>query len=90
MGVMADKDCEKMIEIISDISRKIFTVTPDNKRALPSNELTGLCRSYDIESEAFNDIKTGFLSAREEARKTQDVLLITGSLYMYKDIIQYL
>lgn len=42
MGVMADKDYRTMISLIVPRADRIFTVTPQNGRALPSAELKAL------------------------------------------------
>lgn len=45
MGVMADKDYHTMIHLIAPRAEQIFTVTPQNGRALPSAELKALIES---------------------------------------------
>lgn len=39
MGVLADKDYSKEIKIVAGLAKKIFTITPDNKRALNGKAL---------------------------------------------------
>lgn len=56
MGVMADKEYEKMVKVVSEISLKAYTITPDNPRALSAVKLAECFKRNGVESIA-SDIK---------------------------------
>ena len=84
MGVLADKDYTKMAEIIAPHVKKVYTITPNNPRALDSHALwetfvkRGVC-AYDCV-----DYKTALEKWGENGKND---LVVTGSLYSYGDFI---
>jgi dihydrofolate synthase/folylpolyglutamate synthase len=48
-GVMADKNYTDMFNKILPLAKRIFTVTPDNPRALPAGELAAYFLSLNIQ-----------------------------------------
>ena len=46
MGVLSDKDYEQMVQILAPAADKIYTVAPDNPRALSSRELCNCISKY--------------------------------------------
>ncbi|MCI8514786.1 MAG: bifunctional folylpolyglutamate synthase/dihydrofolate synthase [Lachnospiraceae bacterium] len=65
MGVMADKDVSHMIETLAPLGKAFVTVTPDNPRALPADELAKRLRAAGCPAEAAPDIRSGVLRAVE-------------------------
>ena len=65
-GVMADKDVEKVVSIVSEIAEEVITVTPDNPRAAKSEELSKAFLSFGIKSIDGGSVENGVnLSLRE-------------------------
>ena len=87
MGVMADKDYEKMIEILAPRAERSFAVTPDNPRALPAKTLAERFEAFGVPSEHFSCVADGCRAAIRYAQTKKLPVIIMGSLYMYKDII---
>jgi len=86
-GVMADKDYKELSDIVSPITEKVFTVTPDNPRALTSEELATVFREKGKNAEAFSKISDAVSRAFTEAKKNGiKVIAALGSLYMYSDV----
>lgn len=79
MGVFADKEYEKILEIMAPLAKKIITVTPDNPRALASDELQKTAKSYLLEVIDGNTVKEGLNLAISEADE-EDFILCFGSL----------
>lgn len=86
MGVMADKDYEKMTEILAPRAERVFAVTPDNPRALPAETLAARFKAHGVPSEHFSRVAEGCRAAINYAETKKLPVIILGSLYMYKDI----
>ncbi len=86
MGVLADKDYGRILEIMAPLAHKIITVTPDNPRALASPKLAAEARKYcscsvvDAQTVS-NAIKIAFDGAGQE-----DVILAFGSLFYLSEV----
>lgn len=89
-GVLADKDYDKIMRITAPMAEEIYTITPNNPRALNSEQLTECIRHYnknvytsDIESAAshclsddgYVNVVFGSLSFLGDFIKSSDKLL---------------
>ena len=81
LGILADKDVEDMVKVITPKAKKVFTVTPNSMRAETAEELMNEVKKYNESCEAYNDYKNAFEDALKLCKK-DDLLLISGSLYM--------
>ena len=81
LGILADKDVEDMVKVITPKAKKVFTVTPNSMRAETAEELLKEVKKYNESCEAYNDYKNAFEDALKLCKK-DDLLLISGSLYM--------
>ena len=83
-GVMADKDVEEVVSIVSEIADEVITVTPDNPRAAKSEELSKMFLSFGIKSIDGGSVENGVNLAlrKNNGRK----IFALGSLYMYPEI----
>ena len=75
-GVLKDKDYNKIADILFPIAKRIITVTPDTKRALPGDNI--------ISDRPITYIQK-LTDAMEEAERSADydsAILVTGSLYL--------
>ena len=86
MGVMADKDHEKMISMLAPTAAKVFTVMPPNDRSLASTGVEREFEQFGTEAAAFDVLEEGVFAAVEEAARTGRPLVCLGSLYMYADV----
>lgn len=87
MGVLADKDFQNMIETMFRPGDLVYTVTPDNPRALPGEELAEQLRQKQITAFFCENGKDAVDCALREAKQT-DVILAFGSLSYLKEIRQ--
>lgn len=87
MGVMRDKDYERMTEIIAPLAEKAFTIKPDNPRSLDAEALTERFKTLGVPSEPCLSVKDGYSKAFGAAKAANIPLIILGSLYFYKDIV---
>ena len=87
---MADKDYTCYPDILREYIDTVFTVTPNNPRALDCQTLADTFSAHDIPAYAFPDLETGIKSAYSYAQENNLPLIAMGTLYMYKDFINIL
>lgn len=85
LGILADKEVEKMAGVIAQMADKIITVTPHNNRAELAKKLRDVVCKFNPDCESIEDYKTAYLKALSYCDK-DDILLISGSLYMIGDM----
>jgi dihydrofolate synthase / folylpolyglutamate synthase len=85
LGILKDKEMEKMIKIIAPMASRIICVTPHNARAQKAKDLLKLVSWYNENSIEIEDYKTAYQKALAYSDK-KDLILITGSLYMVGDM----
>ena len=85
-GVMADKDYNFIASKISEVSKKVFCITPNNERALSSESYKEVFLNLGIEAESFDTVESAINSSIEQAKKDNGVILCLGSLYMYGEV----
>lgn len=87
MGVMADKDVDTMLKFILPQTESVFTVTPDNHRALSALDLAEKIKAEGVSATPYGTIKDAVEAAFKKAQK-DDIILAVGSLYMAGEIRQ--
>ena len=85
LGILADKDVEEMIKIITPMAKKVYAVTPNSIRAELADDLKNEIIKYNKECTSFDDYKEAYLEALNDA-KENDLILASGSLYMIGDM----
>jgi dihydrofolate synthase/folylpolyglutamate synthase len=85
LGILADKQVNEMIEEIAPIAEKIYALTPHSERAELSEDLKNEILKYNSNTIALESYEEAFLLALKEA-KEDDLILISGSLYMIGDM----
>ncbi len=85
-GVMADKEYARMAEILSPLAETVFTVTPDNPRALMAEKYAEVFKEKGTNAIAYGSVDEGVKKAHELSKKQNRPLVAIGSLYMYNDI----
>ena len=79
MGVLADKDYEKMIQMMFQPEDHVYTVTPKNPRALDGKELEKQLLEQKIAARYCENVQDAVLYALRDAQKG-DLILAFGSL----------
>jgi len=90
IGVMADKDYRLYSEMLGNHAAKVFTVKPDNPRALDSASLAKVFSEKNISAESFDVLADGVKAAYEYAKSRNIPLIALGSLYMYREFNEVL
>lgn len=85
-GVMADKNYTAMAHSLAAIAHHVYTVTPDNSRALAGDAYAALYREQGIPVHDFPTVASALTAAIADCRRTGIPLLCLGSLYMYRDV----
>ena len=86
-GVMADKDYTYMAKKISEVAGKVFTITPDNPRALDAEKYKDVFLSLGVDAESFKTVKEATECAILKAKQSGKALFCLGSLYMYGEVV---
>lgn len=85
IGILSDKDVEKMIEIITPMADKIIAVTPNSYRGKTAQELIKIIEKHNKNCEALDEYKEAYIKALDYC-DNEDMILICGSLYMIGDM----
>jgi len=85
MGVLSDKDYEQMILILTPMAAKVYTVAPDNARALSSKDLAECVRKYHHDVEERQRLKECLEEVKQQADK-EDVIIICGTLSFQNEL----
>ncbi|BCN30303.1 bifunctional folylpolyglutamate synthase/dihydrofolate synthase [Anaeromicropila herbilytica] len=88
IGVFADKEYEKVIQITSSFADTIYTIDTDNKRALPSNQLAEVIRKYHKNVVDAKSVNVAIRKAMEEVAE-DEVIIAFGSLSFLNQIYDY-
>ena len=85
-GVMADKDYRTMIATIAPLTAHVFTVAPNNPRALSAEAYAQAFSDAGVPATPCADADTAVRLALEETSRRQIPAFALGSLYMYREI----
>ncbi len=85
-GVLGDKDYMSMSEKISEIADTVYTLTPDNPRALLSESLADIYRGLSVSANACDSIKSAVTTAIIDAKERDLPVFVLGSLYTYNEV----
>lgn len=87
MGMMADKNCEAVVEKIASRSKAVYTVKVEgNPRTETAENLSQISKKYCSDSFSVENYNSALSLALDKAQKTNLPLLICGSLYLASDI----
>ncbi len=87
LGMMADKNCDGVIEKIASRCRAVYSVTVEgNPRAESAENLAKSARKYCAEAYAESDYYSALISAANKSKELSAPILICGSLYLASDV----
>ena len=70
MGVLADKDYMKMIELLEPLVAKYICITPDSQRALPAEKLAGILKERGHAARAYASVEDAVDACLRSGRPT--------------------
>jgi dihydrofolate synthase / folylpolyglutamate synthase len=80
IGINRDKDARAVLRPLLPLADRVFaTVTRDNPRALPAEQLARLCRRLGARTQSEPSLERALQRARESAR---GIVCVTGSLML--------
>ena len=85
LGILADKDVDEMIKIITPMAKEVYAVTPNSIRAELAEDLKNEIVKYNTSCRAFDEYEEAYLEALKNS-KENDIILASGSLYMIGDM----
>ena len=85
IGILGDKEYEKMIEMLLPLARKIVLTEPNNSRKWDVDTLTETISKFKIETYREKDIEKAYNLAKSITAK-EDVLCCAGSLYLIGEL----
>ena len=88
-GCMADKDYGEMFRMLAPFAKEFVTVTPDNPRSLPAEDLAHHLERYELPVCACKSVSEGVQTAIDHAGP-DGVVCACGSLYMISAICEAL
>ncbi|OUQ70215.1 hypothetical protein B5E53_00930 [Eubacterium sp. An11] len=85
MGVLKDKEYEKMLAELLPLAAQVYTFRPDNERGLSGEVLAGCARTFGVKAESCDNVNAAMERAVKQAKK-EDVLVICGSLSFMEEM----
>ena len=85
IGMLADKDVHTAAENLDGLFEQVVTVTPDNPRAMPAEELTAIWRVHGTPAYPVEGVSAAFDKALT-LLKENGALVICGSLFLAGEI----
>ena len=86
IGVLKDKEYEKMLSFMLPLAWKVYVFRPDNDRGLDAGILAETVRSMGREAQVCGNVREALCRAGKEADRS-DVLVVWGSLSFMKEIV---
>lgn len=86
VGVLRDKDIDKMMDIFLSVSKDTAVAKPDNERACESEELVDIIRAKNGNVVAYDNDSAALLDKVDKVKSRYDVIIYAGSLYFIGDI----
>lgn len=80
IGVLADKEHEKMLQLMLPLAEKVYTITPHNPRAMDGAALAAEAGKYHPDVTFVPRLEEAVRLALEEAAGEQKMILAFGSL----------
>ena len=85
MGMMADKDIDKVLFLMLPYFEKVYTVTPSNPRAMNNNELCEKIKRLGTDAQSLDSDGNAIIKLIKSIKK-DEVLIVCGSLYLCSDV----
>ena len=97
MGVFRDKEYPKMIDTLSPLIEKVYTVASDNPRSIPAEELASIFEESGVKSAPADSVEGAIEAAMEEAKANKmgessgkaSRIVICGTLSITGDALRY-
>lgn len=85
LGILADKDVDEMIKVITPMAKNVYAVTPNSIRAELADDLKNEVIKYNKNCKSYDDYEEAYIEAIKNAGEN-DIIVASGSLYMIGDM----
>ncbi len=85
MGMMADKDIDKVLYLMLPFFEKVYTITPSNPRAINSVELAEKIKRLGTNAQSLEEAGKSVPDIINSL-DNEDTLIVCGSLYLCSDV----
>ena len=85
-GTLADKEYTHTAQVISKIAERVYTITPENPRALSANDFAKCIEALGVKVHPTDSISEAVALAFADAKKSGLPLICFGSLYTYGEV----
>ena len=87
IGILADKEYEKIVKTTVPLAEKVFTITPNNPRALSGEKLCETVKKYHKDSEFCQSIQLALEKAVSCCKNQKDsMILVFGTLSCLREV----
>lgn len=86
IGVLKDKEHEKMMELIAPMGNKIYTITPQNARGMDGNALAEEIRKWNTNVISCESVEEAVDSAMDQGQETGIATVAFGSLSYLSEV----
>lgn len=86
-GVLKDKDYMHISKSIAEVADSVYTITPNNPRALAAREYADVITSLGVDAHPCGSISEALALAKAQAMAKNKTICCLGSLYTYSEII---
>ncbi|MBE6015860.1 MAG: bifunctional folylpolyglutamate synthase/dihydrofolate synthase [Lachnospiraceae bacterium] len=86
MGVLRDKEYNKILDYMLPYAKEVLTITPNNPRALSASELADVITSRGVRATVMGSVKEALKEAIKKSEK-DSIILSFGSLYYLGEVI---
>lgn len=90
LGILADKEIDKMLDLFLPLAKHVVTLTPDNPRAMPASELAEEIRQRGREATPCESLEEAWSAAKNYCTTQNSAVVFVGSLYMIGHVRTYL
>lgn len=85
MGILKDKEYEKMLSELLPLAAAVYTFRPDNERGLSGEILAKKAREFGVRAESCAGVNEALCRAMEQA-ENENVLVVCGSLSFMEEM----
>ena len=88
LGILADKDYERMIDILMPYASGFHCISPENERALAADELASIIKEHGRQAavQSYDDLESAIKDALDAAADHGTPVICFGSLYLTGEI----
>lgn len=82
LGILADKEIDKMLALFLPLAKHVITLTPDNPRAMSAKELAEEIQKRGGEATPCENLDEAWMTAKTFCTSKNSAVVFVGSLYM--------